>query len=807
MEKLLKDARFALRTLRKQPAFAVTAIATLALAIGASTAIFSVVEATILRPLPFQTPERLAFLWGVAGPQRAIRGASFIEAQDWARLNRTFERVAIYDETSLNLRGESGGERVDAEMVSASYFPMLGATAALGRTFTSAEDSTPNTHAVATISHRMWTNRFGSDPAIVGRSVTLNDRPFTIVGVMRPGFAGLSFDTDVWFPAMMVQANGGPSDLSTRGSRWLGAVGRLKKGVTLEQAQGDVDRVAGQLAMDFPASNTDRGVQLFSLRESYLGSTRNLLWSVFGAVGLLLLIACANVLGLQIVRAASRSREIALRLAIGADRWRLTQQLVVEGLVLSGVAALVGILVAYWGLQGLLALAPEGTLPNYAEPTINGWTFAFALAVTLGCGVLFGLIPALRASRVDLVDSLKEGARGSSAGFGRRIGGQQLLVVAETALALVMLIGAGLFVRSLQRQLAVEPGFNAAGVLRARVVLPQAYTPERRLQVAQLIGERLRAIPSVSGVAIGSDMPLGGGSSAAFLHVPQADQQVRFYRHFVLPGFVETLGIRVIDGRALTADDREATTPVVLVNESMARRFWAGESPVGKRFRLGDATGPEVTIAGVVSDVRYRDLTTVLSTSEPDVYFPIAQRPAGALQVGVRSSLPEESLTGAIRREMAQIDPALAVFGVRPLEAILAQQTASGRFASSILGVFGVAALVLTAVGLYGVLAFLVSLKSREIGIRLALGATRGAVLGEIVRHGLRLILIGITVGVVIASGVTRWIATQLFGIGAHDPVVFVAVPALLLTVAVIASWLPARRAALVDPQVTLRAD
>jgi putative ABC transport system permease protein len=807
MEKLVRDARFALRTLRKQPAFAVTAIATLALAIGASTAIFSVVEATILRPLPFQTSNRLAFLWGVAGPQRAIRGASFIEAQDWARLNRTFERVAIYDETSLNLRGDAGGERVEAEMVSASYFPMLGATAAIGRTFTAAEDSTPNTHAVVTISHRMWTTRFGSDPAVIGKSLTLNDRPFTIVGVMRPEFAGLSFDTDVWFPAMMVQANGGPSNLASRGDRWLGAVGRLKPGVTLERAQADMDRVAGQLAQEFPQSNSDRGVQLFSLRESYLGSTENLLWSVFAAVGLLLLIACANVLGLQIVRAASRSREIALRLAIGADRWRLVQQLVVEGLVLSAVAAGFGILVAYWGLQGLLALAPDGTLPNYAVPTINGWTFAFAFAVTIFCGVLFGLIPALRASRVDLVDSLKEGARGSSVGFGRRIGGQQLLVVGETALALVMLIGAGLFVRSLQRQLAVDPGFSATDVLRARVVLPQEYTPERRLQVAQQISERLRAIPSVTGVAIGSDLPLSGSSSAAMLHLPQADQRVRYYRHLVLPGFVETMGIRVIDGRALGPDDRDGTPPVVMVNESMARRFWAGESAVGKRLRLGDANGPEVTVAGVVADVRYRDLTTPLSTSEPDVYFPIAQRPAGALQIGVRSTLPEESLTGAIRRELSGIDPALALFGVRPLEAIVAQQTANGRFASSVLGVFGAAALILTAVGLYGVLAFLVSLRSREIGIRLALGATRRAVLGEIVRHGLRLILIGITVGVVVALGVTRWIATLLFGIGAHDPAVFVAVPALLLAVAAVASWFPARRAALVDPQVTLRAD
>lgn len=807
MENFVKDARFAFRTMRKQPAFTATAVATLALAIGASTAIFSVVEATLLRPLPFQTPERLAFMWGVAGPQRAVRGASFVEAQDWARLNQTFEHVAVYDETSLNLRTESGAERVDAEMVSASYFPMLGAEARLGRVFGADEDRTPNTHPVVTISDRMWRTRYGSDPNIIGKSLTLNDRPFAVVGVMQAEFSGLSFDTDVWFPAMMVQMNGGPTDLSSRGSRWLGAVGRLKPGVTLEQAQADADRVAARLTKDFPESNTDRGIQLFSLRDSYLGSTRNIIWSVFAAVGLLLLIACASVLGLQFVRAASRTREIGLRLAIGADRWRLVQQLVVEGLVLSVVSAAAGLVVAYWGLEGLLALAPDGALPSYVTPSINGWTFGFAVLVALACGILFGLIPALSASRVDLVDALKEGARSSSAGLGRRIGAQQLLVVAETAVALVLLIGAGLFVRSLQRELSVPPGFDATGVLRARVVLPGQLTPEARLRVWQQLDARLSVMPSVRGVAIGSDLPLGGASSAAFVYIPEKDQAVRFYRHIVTANFFSTLGIRLLDGRVFSAEDRDGTLPVVTINESTARRFWPSESPVGKRLRLGDANGPEVTIIGVVGDVRYRDLRTPLATSEPDVYFPVTQRPAGALQLAVRSSLPAKNLTNAIRQELAAIDPAMALFGVRPMEELVAQQTANGRFASSLLGVFGVAALVLTAVGLYGVLAFLVSLRRREIGIRLALGATRGRVLGEIIRQGMRLIVAGVVIGVMVASGVTKWVTTQLYGIGAHDPIVFTLVPLLLLGVAVFASWLPARRAAQVDPQVTLRSE
>lgn len=808
MENLLRDVRFALRTLRKQRAFTTTAVATLALAIGASTAIFSVVDATLLRRLPFATPERLTFLWGVAGPQRAIRGASFVEAQDWARLNRTFERVAIYDETSLNLRTETGADRVDAEMVSWTYFPMLGATAKLGRTFTEEEDRVPNAHPVVTISDRMWRSRFGSDAGIIGRTLTLNDRSFTVVGVMQPDFAGVSFDTDVWFPAMMVQANGGPTDLTSRGTRWLGAIGQRKQGVTLEQAQADANAVAEKLTKDFPENNKDRGIQLFALRQSYLGNTANIVLLVFAAVGLLLLIACANVVGLQLVRAASRGREIALRLALGADRWRLVQQLVVEGLVLAVISAGVGLVVGYWALEGLIAIIPDGMLPSYATASLDAATFGFALLITIGCGILFGLVPALRSSRVDIVDSLKVGARASSTGFAHaRFGAQQILVIGETAVALILLVGAGLFVRSLQRELAVAPGFDPRSVLRARVVLPQQFDPGRRLQVAEQLQERLSALPSVRGVAIGSDIPLGGASSASIIHIPESAQSVRFYRHAVMPQFFTALGIPVVSGRAFTSADRGGTPLVITINESAARRFWPNDSPIGKRIRLGDATGPEVTIVGVVGDVRYRDLRTPLVTSEPDVYFPLAQRPSGALQIAVRSDLAAADLTAVLRRELAAIDPTTPLFGVRPLEELLAAQTATGRFASSVLLVFGASALVLTAVGLYGLLAFLVSLRRREIGIRIALGASSRTVQRGVIKQGMVLIVVGLTIGLMVAAGVTKWAAAQLFGVGARDPLVFTIVPLTLLAVAIVASWVPARRAALVDPQIALRSE
>ena len=809
MDSLTRDIRFAFRTLLKQPAFTAAVVATLGLAIGASTAIFSVVESTLLRPLPFRSPERLVYVWGVAGAQRAIRGGSIIEVQDWARLNRSFESFAIDDQTSLNLRTAEGADRVNAEMVSASFFPMLGATAQIGRVFTPDEDRVPDANPVVVISDNMWTSRFGRDPGIVGRTLTLNDLSFSVLGVMRPGFKGLSFNTDVWFPAMMAHANGAPADLTTRGSRWLGAVGRLRDGVSLETAQADMDRVAARLASEFPQSNRDRGVQLFSLRSSYLGSSQTLFLAVFAAVGLLLMIACANVVGLQLVRASARRREFALRIAIGADRFRLGQQLVVEGLLLAAASMVFSLVIAQYTLQGLVAVAPAGLLPNYAVPSIDFVAFAFALLVAVGCGVIVGIVPALRGARVDLSDTLKEGARGSATGFGggNRLGSQQLLVVGETAVALVLLMGAGLYARSLQRQLAVAPGFDAQQVLRGLFAFPASYSPDARVQFATELQRRLAGLPSVRDVAIASDLPLTGSSSASSLRIVGTDQQVRYYRHSVAPDFFRALRIHVQAGRTFTAEDRAGSPLVIVINAATARRFWNGQDPIGKTVQLGNDSTARATIVGVVDDVRYRDLTTTLATSEPDVYFSLAQRPPSGIEFAVRSEAVPDGLAGPVRRELATMDPAIALFGVQPLESLVAQQTASGRFASTALGVFALVAVLLTGIGLYGVLAFLVAMRRREIGIRLALGATRERVSGIIIGQGMKLVGIGIAVGAVIAFILTRWIESQLFGVSSHDPAVFGSVMLLLLAVAAIASWLPSRRASRVDPQIALRAE
>lgn len=811
MDTLLRDLRYALRSLRTRPAFTAAVVATLALGIGASTAVFTLVNAALLRPLPFAEPDRLAFLWGVAGPERDVRGASYLEVRDWREgSRRTLRDVAVYDELSLNLRVADGADRVEAERVSASYFPLLGARAARGRTFLPSEDSVPDAHPVAVISHAMWLARFGGDQRIVGRTMTLNDRAFTVVGVMAPEFHGLSFDTDVWVPMAMISLTDGPSVLERRGSRWLGAVGRLADGVTMEQAQEELDGVAARLATAYPETNADRGVQLMSLHEYYLGDTRVLLVGLLVAVGLFLLIACANVAGLQLVRATSRRREMAVRVAMGASGRHLLRQLLVEGVVLALLGAGAGMLVALWGVGALLPLVPEGALPSYVRVAPDLRVLGFTMVLALVSAALMGLVPALNGRRLRLTGLLKEGDRGAAGGMMtmRRPGVQQLLVIGEVAVALVLLVAAGLTVRSLQRQLAVDPGFRAAGVLQARLELPAArYSAEEAQRFAEALAARLDGRAGVEDVAFGSDVPLGGNTSAGFVLVDGEDEAVRYYRHRVTPGYFATLGIPIVQGRALGAGDREGTPAVAVVSAAMARRHWPAGDALGKRLLVG---GDTATVVGVAGDARFRDLTTNLAApaSEPDVYFALAQWPTRALSVVLRTTGDDPTaLAGLLRAEVTALDPTLPVYAVGPLAANVRQQTATARFGSFLFALFGAVALVLSAVGLYGLLAFVVGMNGREIAIRMALGSTRGGVTRLVVRQGLLLTTIGLVVGAAGAAYVTRFLAAQLYGVSPLDPVTFGAVAAVLVATTLIASYLPARRAVAVDPQTALKAE
>ena len=813
MRAVNQDLNYAMRALRTRPAFSAAVVATLALGIGASTAMFSVVDTALLRGLPFADPERVVVLWGVAGPERDVRGASLPEALDWRGMNRTLERVSVYEETSLTLRTADGADRVEAEMVSADYFPLLGGRAARGRTFLPEEDAVPDAQPAVVVSHALWTRRYGGDATLVGRSIVLNERPFTVVGVMPKEFRGLSFDTDVWFPSAMLSATAAPSLRDNRGTRWLMVVGRLKPGVTAGDAQRDLDGVAARLAADHPETNTDRGVRVMSLRENYLGSTESLLRTLFAAVLLFLLITCANVTSLQLVRAAGRQREIAVRLALGADRRRLVRQLLTEGVFLAVAGGIAGAVLAFWGVAAARAWIPEGLLPPYVRVGVDGRALAFGLALALTAGVLCGLVPAVLASREDLTTALKEGARSAASGLGRirRPGPQQILVMAEVALALILLVGAGLMTRSLQRQLAVSPGFRAEGVLAARITLPsQRYAPEQRGAFATQLAERLNAIASVAAASVSSDLPFTGNSNAARLVVDAADPEgLRYYRHAIVPGFFETLGVRVLRGRTFTAADRRDTPAVIMVSDAMAKRVWPGADPIGEQVRLGGGDGPVATVVGVVADVRFRNLTTDLSApgTEPDVYFPFAQRTDRDLEVAVRARSGALPSAAELRAAVAAIDPLLPIYAVRPLADGLRRQSATARFGSLVLGAFSTVAVLLAAIGIYGVIAFVVSLSRREIAIRMALGATRNRVSGLIVRNALALVGAGVAAGLVVSSSATRVLESQLFGVSATDPLTFALVSGVVLLVALLASYLPARRAAGLDPQLALKSE
>ena len=805
------DFKLALRSLQSRPGFSAVVVVTLALGIGATTAMFSLLDAALLRSLPFPQPDRLMVLWGTRGPERSVRGASIPEVADWRGLNHSMAGVSVWDPISLNLRTESGPLRIQAERVNAGYFELLGAHAGLGRTFSPDEDSVPDAHPVIVVSHAFWQTRLGGSPAVLGRTISLNDRSFSIIGVMPEGFAGLSFQAELWVPVAMISVDNAVAQLTTRGNRWLAAVGRLKPGVTRTDAERDLQAVAARLAERFPETNRDRSVDLFSVKQNFLGTTESLFKALFKAVLLVLLIACVNVMSLQLVRANAREREIALRLALGGGGWPLVRQLLIEALVLAGLGGAVGVLIAHWAIRLIGPLAPPGVLPPYATLGVDGRSLLFTLGLTLLTGVACGLTPLLRRNRSDLAGTLREGTRAYSSSLGRlrRPGLQQGFVVAEVALALMLLAGAGLMVRSLRERLAVSPGFSATGVLAAHVLLPRGrYPAAQRAAFATQLVARLAQLPELAGAAVATDLPLRNNSNAATLLVdtPGAEP-IRYYRHGVTPGFFATLGIPLLSGRGISADDRFDSPRVAVVSLPMARRFWGERSAVGRRFRLGDASGPEVLVVGVAGPARFRDLTTDLygSRSEPDVYLPITQHADADLEIAVRSRTGAPVSAARVQREVRALDGGLPVFNVEALDAALGRQNSAPRFGSLLLAVFSALALGLAAIGIYGVIAFVVGLSSREIAIRLALGADEGKVRRAVIRNGMTLVVVGIGLGAVGARMGGRILESQLFGVTATDTPTLAAVTLVVLLVALLASWLPARRAAAVQPQAVLK--
>ena len=812
---MLSDFRYAVRSLRRQPTFTAAVVLTLALGIGATIAVYTLVDAALLRRLPFRDPGRVVFLWGVAGPDRNIRGASIPETQDWRDRNRTLTDVSVYDVTSLNLRTEDGAERISAEMVSPSFFKTLGVTAQRGRTFQPDEGRVPDRDAVVVISDAMWHDRFGGASDVVGRRVTLNDRLFTIVGVMPKGFKGLSFAADVWFPDMMVPITGVSADvMANRVNRWLAAVGRLRHGVTREAAQRDLDRVARELESEYRDTNRERGVQLMTLRENYLGSTARLLWTLLAAVGLLLLIACANVASLQLVRATARTREVALRLALGAGRRRLVRQLLAESVLLSFVGGAGGVLIAMWGTYAILPLLPNGVLPAYVQPSVDLRVLAVAVVLCAACGILVGLMPALRSARRDPALSLKSGGRSSSGGIGgrTRAGAQQSFVVAEIALSLVLLVGAGLVTRSLSRQLDVDVGFVSRHVLTARLSLPaQRYGATERVLFVERLQHAIASMPTVTSATVASEVPMSGQTNASSLTVDGVtDSPVRYFLHKVTPAYFATLGIALRRGRDFDARDQATSPRVVIVSEATARRFWPNRDPVGARVRLGAGpNAPEAEVVGVVATARFQNLTSDLSAanSSPDVYFPYAQRTDLDLEIAVKTTADPAALTSSLREAVRGVDPTVPLFRVVPLDDLVLAQTASSRFTSIAMAVFSAVALLLAAVGIYGVMAYLISIGRREIAIRMALGATAANVVRGTIGQSLRLAASGLVIGLVAAGFAARLITGLLFGISPLDGLTLASTSALVLVTTLVASAIPSRRASRIEPQEALRAD
>jgi predicted permease len=808
----IRDVTFALRGLARNPGFAVVAVLTLAVALASNTTIFSVLDAAVLRALPFPEAERLVFVNGyqLQDGERAIRNASIPEFRDWQARARSISPMVGYDVSSVTLsRAGEGAERVVLETVSEGYFDVLGAGTALGRGFTDEELATPDAFPVVMLSHELWGRRFAGDPGVVGSTLEVNERSVTVVGVLAEGFRGVSLEAEMWAPLSMIGLVGSPDLLESRGSRFLPVLGRLVPGATVEQAEAELDVVARELQALHPDTHEDRFARVQSFREGYLGTTGELLWILFGAGALLLVVASANVANLLLVRAYARTSELVLRRALGASGGRISAQLMTESLVIAGLGGVVGLALSAWGLRGLGALVPEGVLPTYAAPELSARVFVFTLGVLLLVGLAAGVLPALRSGRGDLADGLR-GTRGAAAG-GRA---QRAFVVTQVALALLILVGAGLLGRSFRAQLAVDPGLEMAGVHVFRIQLPTARYPTGASlrDFSDELLRRVGAVPGVTSVAASSDFPFRGRSSGSFVaRADDPENLIRYHRHSVSPGYFENLGVELLAGRLLESGDDEQARGVAVVTEAFVRRVFPGDaSGVGRTFWIGNPSNPDnlAEIVGVIGNVRYRDLTQdmMAEANSPDVFFSLRQVPARTLEVSYLTAIADGA-TRAVREAVQELDPDVPVFAEATLVDAYRQLTATPRFAALLMSIFGVLALSLASVGIYGVLAFTVSRQGREIAVRRALGARARDVASSVVGNGLRMAAIGAALGGAGAVLAVRLLEGLLFQVAPTDFVTFLAAAGLTLGVSAVATAVPAVRAARRPPADALSQD
>ncbi len=811
MDTLRQDIRYALRSLAKAPGFTAVVLLTLALGIGANTAIFSVVNGVLLRPLPYHEPDRLTFVREIygEGQQGTVSGPNFI---DWRARNRAFERLAAHRVRWMTVLGDGDPEEVMTSFVTSDFFQVLGLSPAIGRAFLPGEDDGEGT--VAVISDGFWRTRFAGAPEVLGRTLTLSGKPYTVVGVAPRGleYPGRS---QVWVPAEL-----GIGRAAERSSHSFDVLGRLRPGVTLEQAQSEMVAIARDLEREFPEENAGRSVTLVPLTVDTLGAVRPALLLLLGAAAFVLLIACANVANLFLARAASRQREIAVRSALGASRWRLGRQVLVEAMLLAGAGGLLGLLLASWGVDLLLALRPRG-IPRLDEISLDGTALAFTLMVSLLVGAGFGLFPALTLSAHDPADSFRGEGRGSSEGR-RRVRFRSALVVAQVSLALILLVGAALLVVTVRRLTLIEPGFEPDDAVTFQLPIAAAKYPDqaRHTGFVQRIVAGLESVPQVLAAGAVFFLPLGSGNVSGdfnFEGAPPAEPGRELYAGYriVAGDFFAAMGVPVRRGRLLGPEDRAGSPPVALVNETLARRYLPGVDPIGKRLTFGDGTGDDTQyheIVGVVADVRHQGLTV---DPGPEIYVPYAQIApdlwnvftAIPLSVAVRSEADVESLAPALRASVRAIDPEQAVSQLRPAGELISDAVARQRFSMQLLLAFGGLALMLAAVGVYGVLAYTVSQRTREIGIRLALGARAASVRALVMRQGLVLTLAGVLLGLLCSVALGRLLAGLLYGVSPADPLVLGSVTLLLMAAAGFACLVPAVRATRVNPIDALRSE
>lgn len=809
LSELQQDVVFALRQMWATPAFTVTALLTLAIGIGATTAIFSAVNAVVLRPLPVRDPDRLVFVTEFTrGFFADVSAGNFV---DTAARQRTFEQLAAINFTSFNLSENGTPERLIGAQVTASFFPVFGMPPAVGRVFSQAEDQ-PGHERVVVLSHRLWRRRFGADLTLVGRDIRLNGQPYSVVGVMPASFDITSTSEELWVPIAFT-----PERKATHDEHYLTVVGRLRPGVSVDQANADLHPIALRLRKEFPKDDIELDLRAVSFMQLFVGNYRQRLLLLLGAVGLVLLIACGNVANLLLARGAARVREIALRNALGAGRARLIRQLITESLVLATLAATAGTALAFWLVRSLVLWSPPG-VPRLEQARVDGVTLGFAAGIAVLSSLLFGCVPAWRASRLDVSSALKDGGRGTG-GRPARDWVRFTLIAAEIAVSVVLLVGAGLLIRSGVEMHRMKTGFDPDGVIAARLSLPpEAYAePARATEAFRQIAENTRRIPGVTAAAVVSQPPLSAGGNGNGL-IPEGKafdirNMILARLRIVTPGYFNAIGTPIIKGRAFDDHDMRSGQKVMIISRSLAETFWPGQDPLGRRIACcepnPDGSPSLKVVVGVADDVYWQGPMQPIS---PEFYLPMSQIPGEAwnwiqrtMYIVARTDGDPAALAPALRRITAAVDPAVPLFDMKTMRQRAADNIATERFNTLLLTLLGVVGLLLSAVGIYGVIGYFVTQRTAEIGVRIALGATRGDVTRMILRQASKPVMIGIVAGAVGAVAATRLLASQLVNVRPTDPVAFGAALAALIAVSLVASIIPARRAAALEPTRALQ--